>query len=236
MDADKIAAVSLLKNAPIIDARNSFTQPTDNTANAMNAFAIIIQQYFIKILEQYTDTLNTKLTEFQIPDVFDEFVETPNKENYPDKLKDIFDVIYHNKESLNLKNFDKVAEAIKAKLHISNNEPDFKNQKIKKYLNSLKYRINNLVNSVLDKYTTGIISKEIDLNKFYNYKADLNDASRPENLLFFDVQVYHWFKLFYSNKITDSYTHNFSNDLYHKLEALLNELKEYNSSVLYIWK
>ena len=234
-DADETAAGSLLKNAPIIDARNSFIQPTDNTANAMNAFAIIIQQYYIKVLAQYTDILNEKLTEFQIPDVFGEFVATP-KPNYPDKLKEIFDVVYHNKESLNLKDFGKVANAVKAKLCVGSNEPEFKNPKITKYLNSLKFRINNLVNSVLDKYSTGIITKEIDLNKFYNYKEDLNDASRPENLLFFDVQVYHWFKMFYSNQITDSYTHNFSNDLYHKLDAMLSELKEYSTSVLYIWK
>jgi hypothetical protein len=235
LDSDQSAAISLLKNAPIIDARNTFTQPSDNTANAMNAFALIIQQYFIKVLEQYTEKLNEKLTEFQIPEVFSEFVETPNKCNYPDKLKEIFDVIYHNKENLNLKDFDGVAKAIKESLHIEEREPDFANAKIKKYANIQKSRIKNLINSVLDKYTS-TFSREIDLNKFYNYKNDLNDANKSENLLFFDVQVYHWFKMFYSNQITDSYTHNFSNSLYHKLNALLSELKEYKTNVMYILK
>jgi len=234
LDSDQSAAISLLKNAPIIDARNTFTQSSDNTANAMNAFALIIQQYFIKVLEQYTEKLNDKLTEFQIPEVFSEFVETP-KANYPDKLKEIFDVIYHNKEYLNLKDFDGVAKAIKERLHIEEREPDFANAKIKKYANIQKSRIKNLINSVLDKYTS-TFSREIDLNKFYNYKNDLNDANKSENLLFFDVQVYHWFKMFYSNQITDAYTHNFSNSLYHKLNALLSELKEYKTNVMYILK
>ena len=234
LDSDQIAAISLLKNAPIIDARNSFTQSSDNTANAMNAFALIIQQYFIKILGQYTDKLNEKLSEFQIPEVFSEFVETP-KGNYPDKLKEVFDVIYHNKETLNLKDFDVVANAIKDRLCIDDKEPDFANPKIKKYSYIQKIRIKSLINSVLDKYTS-TFSREIDLNKFYNYKNDLNDANKNENLLFFDVQVYHWFKMFYNNQITDSYTHNFSNSLYHKFNALLSELKEYKTNVMYILK
>ena len=235
LDSDQSAAISLLKNAPIIDARNCFTQPSDNTANAMNAFALIIQQYFIKVLERYTDKLNEKLTEFQTPEVFSKFVKTPNNDNYPDKLKEIFDEVDKNKESLNLKDFDEVAKAISEKLHINDKEPNFSNAKIKKYTNIQKGRIKNLITSVLDKYTA-TFSREIDLNKFYNYKNDLNDANKSENLLFFDVQVYHWFKMFYSNQITDSYTHNFSNSLYHKLNALLSELKEYKTNVMYILK
>ena len=235
LDSDQSAAISLLKNAPIIDARNTFTQPSDNTANAMNAFALIIQQYFIKILEQYTEKLNDKLADFQIPDVFREFVETP-KSNYPDKLKEIFDDVDHNKESLNLKDPESVSKAIRERLHIDNKDSNFANAKIKKYANIQKSRIIYLINSVLDKYKTGIVSKEIDLNKFYNYKKDLNDADKSENLLFFDVQVYHWFKMFYSNQITDSYTHNFSNRLYYKLKAMLSELKEYKTNVMYILK
>ncbi|MBQ3657417.1 MAG: dynamin family protein [Bacteroidales bacterium] len=227
--------VNLLKQAPIIDARNKFTESTDNTSHAMNALAIIIQQYYIKILERYTDQLNNKTSEYQDSKVFKKIIES-QKDDYPDMMTKIFESIYDNKK-LNLKDLKAVKDEIKKALFMDSNDQVLNNnKKVQKYVENIRRKIDWSIGQLLTRYTPWNSNTEIDLNKFYNYKVDLEDETNNDNLVFFDAQVYHWFKMFYSNQITDLYTHEFSNTLFHKLNAILKELKEYKTNIMYILK
>ena len=70
-----------LKKAPIIDARNNFSGSSDSsTAHAVNAFAMVIQQYYIKIIQRYNESLNNELVKLKIPGVFEEMVAEPKEE------------------------------------------------------------------------------------------------------------------------------------------------------------
>ncbi|MBP5503738.1 MAG: dynamin family protein [Bacteroidales bacterium] len=230
-----LQCAEMLKNAPIIDARNRFDGKENCcTAHAINAFAMVIQQYYIKILQTYTDALLQKLSQLDVPDSF-RLIYKPSEKHY-DILKRLFERIDDVLKN-NITNVDCIKESIKVMFDIKPVKDIIgESNKVTVYLENLYKRIDSLIDVLLNKYTNGIVKKTFNLNEFYRkYKEDLKERT-PENLLFYDVQVFHWFKLFYSGQVTNAYTKGFSDSVYHKLMALLDELKEDQTSILYIWK
>ena len=230
-DLDVLPSIQLLKNAPIIDARNSFIHPTDNTAHTMNAFAIIVNQFYIRTLEKYVSVLGDYLAQFKVPEEFDVFVKQPIQD-YPGKLRNIFDVL---KSYSKIKSYKDTLVAFKHLLYFDNPDSEHTNFRTHCHLESLLSKINNLIEKQLSQYTSfSFGAKEIDLNKFHEYKNILSDATKPENRLYYDVQIYHWFKMFYNNQLIESFTHEYNSSLYFKLKAMLDKIKEYKTGIMYI--
>lgn len=232
-----LRCAKILKNAPIIDARNRF-DGNDNccTAHAVNAFAMVIQQYYIKILEKYTNALRQKLSQLVVPDAFRLFIKEPDPKHY-EELNNLFKYL-DNVLKNNVTDVEYIKEEIKSYYRIDELKSiEGGSQKVTKYLQNLYNRIDSLIDDLLNKYTDGFIGKKtFNLNKFYSkYKEDLKERT-PENLLYYDIQAFHWVKLFYSGQVTNCYTQGFSVSVYHKLIALLDELKQEQTSILYIWK
>lgn len=222
-----------LLNSAVIDARNSFTSEKDDIAHAVNAFAIIIQRYVLKLVQEYFDNLEDEVSNFQSSAEFNELIKNPLTNNESDKCltKLIEHVQSHPKH---IRTPKQMQECIMNKFIM---DKEFDNNK--EILVNMHKQIEDTVKSIstfYQKEASGIFSNppdEIDLNKLDKFEDDVKVHISWRNL-FYNVQMYHWLRLFYMGEIERSYLHDVSSQIYGKLKNAKETLREYQTKIQYI--